>query len=510
LEMLKPADLAGRPDFVVGPLRVSPARRLVEGPGGSAHLEPIVMKVFLLLLDAGGAVVTRDELFGNAWGGVFVGDDSLNRAVAQVRKIASETAPGLFEIETIPRTGYRLTGEFLDQLAADSADAGAGLSRRQLVAGGIVVAAAAAGAGMWLRERTASDAKLDDLLERGGATFRRDTSEDALQAITLLKEAVALRPRSARAWGLLACAYVVSSSYAPPEQASGLTEAAQRAARKGLQLEPHEPNAEAALVTLEQPLQDHSATDAQLRDILHRDPNNAYAMEALVSLLQGAGYTRESWTLNERALAVEPFAPVPLYRRGLKLWIMGQTPRSDKVIDRARELWPSHPTVWNARFLTLAFTGRAPAAAGLLDDEDARPKTLTSTAVAVWRTALAALGNPSEANVNVARAAILDAARLSPGLSAYGAMIMSALGDVDSAFRIIDGFLLSKGTVVQRPTKRSRHVLVNNRGWRETQWLWVPPTARLRADPRFLLLCRTLGLVAYWDARGIRPDYQLA
>ncbi len=89
--MLKVADLAGRADFDAGPLHISPGRRLVEGPAGSAHLEPIVMKVFLLLLDAAGSVVTRNELFDQAWGGVFVGDDSLNRAIARVRKIASET-----------------------------------------------------------------------------------------------------------------------------------------------------------------------------------------------------------------------------------------------------------------------------------------------------------------------------------------------------------------------------------------------------------------------------------
>src|SRR6476620_249058 len=111
--MLKLADLATRADFGAGPLNISPARRLVEGPAGRTNGEPVVMKVFLLLLDARGSVVTRDELFGNAWGGVFVGDDSLNRAIARVRKIAAETAPGLFEIETIPRTGYRLTGEIL-------------------------------------------------------------------------------------------------------------------------------------------------------------------------------------------------------------------------------------------------------------------------------------------------------------------------------------------------------------------------------------------------------------
>src|SRR5690349_12414956 len=107
--MLKLSDLAARGDFDAGPLRVSPSRRLIEGPAGSASLEPIVMKVFLLLLDGAGEVVTRDELFDNAWGGVIVGDDSLNRAIARVRKVANETAPGLFEIETIPRTGYRIT-----------------------------------------------------------------------------------------------------------------------------------------------------------------------------------------------------------------------------------------------------------------------------------------------------------------------------------------------------------------------------------------------------------------
>src|SRR5436190_4867009 len=111
--MLKLVDLANRPDFKTGPLRISPGRRLIEGPAGRATVAPIVMKVFLLLLDGRGSVVTRDELFGAAWGGVFVGDDSLNRAIACVRKIASETAPGLFEVETIPRTGYRLAGVIL-------------------------------------------------------------------------------------------------------------------------------------------------------------------------------------------------------------------------------------------------------------------------------------------------------------------------------------------------------------------------------------------------------------
>ncbi len=147
--MLKIADLAGRADFDAGPLHISPARRSIEGPDGRTTVEPIVMKVFLLLLDARGTVVTRDELFGNAWGGVFVGDDSLNRAIARVRKIAAETAPGLFEIETIPRTGYRLTGDILSSFESTQIEAGAGrnggISRRTIfgAAAGVGLAGAA-------------------------------------------------------------------------------------------------------------------------------------------------------------------------------------------------------------------------------------------------------------------------------------------------------------------------------------------------------------------------------
>ena len=86
--MLKLSDLALRPDVRVGPMLISPSRRLLEGPGGSAHLEPLIMQVFLLLLDAADKVVTRKELFDQCWGGVIVGDASLNRIILKIRKAA--------------------------------------------------------------------------------------------------------------------------------------------------------------------------------------------------------------------------------------------------------------------------------------------------------------------------------------------------------------------------------------------------------------------------------------
>ena len=105
---MKPAELAQRTDFNHGLLKISPSRRLIVGPAGELHVEPLIMQVLLLLLDARGQVVTRNQLFDKCWGGTIVGDDSLNRAITMVRRIASDTCPGVFEIENIPRTGYRL------------------------------------------------------------------------------------------------------------------------------------------------------------------------------------------------------------------------------------------------------------------------------------------------------------------------------------------------------------------------------------------------------------------
>ena len=54
------------------------------------------MQVLMLLIDAKGAVVTRNQLFDEAWGGAMVGDDSINRAIGRLRRVASDVAPGAF------------------------------------------------------------------------------------------------------------------------------------------------------------------------------------------------------------------------------------------------------------------------------------------------------------------------------------------------------------------------------------------------------------------------------
>ncbi|MBV9558676.1 MAG: winged helix-turn-helix domain-containing protein, partial [Pseudolabrys sp.] len=102
-------ELAHHTDFTIGPLMVSPATRCVtRADGASEVLEPRVMQVLVRLAEAGGAIVTRDELVQSCWGGRIVGDDAINRVMSRLRRVAEGVGQDSFRIETITKVGYRL------------------------------------------------------------------------------------------------------------------------------------------------------------------------------------------------------------------------------------------------------------------------------------------------------------------------------------------------------------------------------------------------------------------
>jgi len=108
LKPLGPASLAEAEDFALGGLWVRPSLREVEAGGVRETLEPRVMQVLVALVRAGGAVLSRDELIRQCWGGRIVGEDAINRSVSKVRQLSELGGAKAFEIETIPRVGYRL------------------------------------------------------------------------------------------------------------------------------------------------------------------------------------------------------------------------------------------------------------------------------------------------------------------------------------------------------------------------------------------------------------------
>lgn len=180
--------LASREDFRLGLATIRPSLRTVEGPQGSAVIEPRVMQVLVAFADAGGAVLTRDDLMRRCWGGSIVSEDAVNRTVAEIRRIARQTGGG-FGIGTIPRVGYRLevrSGAVADAPAAGPQEemtsappahetctptpedaAAPGTVNRRRVAGGLAAAALGSAAFVLGWRRPVRDPVFDEAIAEG-------------------------------------------------------------------------------------------------------------------------------------------------------------------------------------------------------------------------------------------------------------------------------------------------------------------------------------------------------
>lgn len=484
--------LVRRPDFTLGDATVRPSLRKLDGPLGSAIGEPRVMQVLVALADARGAVLSRDDLLRLCWDRRIVGDDAINRAIAEVRRIAIAVGAS-FEVETVPRVGYRLTGiDWETQFSSPAAVASRAIGRRKLLAGGIAAVAVLAGgvATVVYRERRS---EIDDLIDRGRGLRGTGIPSNDQRAEALFRQAIASDPNRADAWGWLASVL---------DDQDKAREAAQRA----LGLDLREPNARVVLAHQHRDLDAWTLWEDALLGVLADAPDNGPALTHLTMFYQGMGRCKDSWATNERAIRVEPFNPAHQHRRALKHWIFGRIGEADKVADQAMHLWPRHPTVWNARMLIYACTNRAPAALALLNDVPSRPPTLKTPSMESWRAALNAISTRSSKDIARALQVCTATASLAPGLAANAIMLFSYLGQLDAAYRVAEGFFEGRGAVVQRVRGKGIGDVYSDTEWGRSQFLFIPATASFRADDRFPELCRQMGQMAYWQKRGIWPD----
>jgi len=486
--------LAKRGDFKIGDATVRPSLRTVEGPTGSARGEPRVIQVLTALADAQGAVLSREDLLSLCWDGRIVGDDAINRAVGEVRRIAREVGAA-FTVETVPRVGFRLAGiewMAMPAVVAHAPAPASGWSRRTAIVAGAtgVLALGAAGRLVW-KSRRSADA--DALIERGRIVQATDQRADLAQAEALFRKAIAIEPERADAWGWLSCVL--------PDNT-----AARSAAVHALKLDPKEPNARAVMAFQRWKLDDWTQWEDDLLAILADAPDNALTLSQLTLFYQGMGRCKDSLAMNERAIRAEPFSPQHHMRRALKHWIFGHLTSADNVIEKAMELWPRNPMVWNARMSLYAYTDRAPAAFALLGDRSSRPVDLTPPAVASWQAALQAISSRDRADVARAVEVCTQTAKLSPGLAANAIMAFSYLGELGAAYRVADGLFAARGQIIQQNRSPSVRDMYSNPVWGRTQFLFIPATAALRDDQRFAELCERIGSLTYWRKRGIWPD----
>lgn len=499
-------DLAQRPRLAFGTLTVIPSTREFAGPAGRATLRPQVMLVFLTLADAGGAVVSRDELVEQAWAGRFVAEDSLNGAISEIRSALRSVGSDV-RIVTIPKTGYRLDHPRLgpDRGARDAeARAGRdGRTRRWLVGGS--AATVAAGAAAWLFRPASPAEGMDALIDRGLIALRQGLPDFDAQGVSDFRAATARDPGNSRAWALLALALRAAAEYGSPQQAERARREAEAAARRALSIDPGQADARTALALLIPSFGRWFEADRELRAILASDPSNPFAVAAHATLMMSTGQVRRSLERLNWLDARDPLSPNLQFRRVYTLWSVGKLAEADATADRAMQSWPRHPAVWFSRLWTFAFTGRAERAQALFADAATRP-AMPPPALELLGLSLAALARPGSPVAKQAIGANVAAAARGPGQAISAIMILSALGAAGEAFEVARGFLTQRGQVMVRQRHSPQQVSLTDQHHRMTMMLWIPVTGSLRREPRFPALCEDIGLIDYWQRAGVRPD----
>lgn len=501
-------DLARRPDLSLGNAAIRPSLRTIFADAGEVVVEPRVMQVLLALNDAGGAVLPRDALMESCWKGVIVGDDAINRAIGELRRALRDAGADV-EVETIARVGYRLKGgESQWPAAATIAGAHPVPARRTIIFGGAgAVVLGAAGIGAWML-RGRDNPRVRQLVEQSRQALREELPDRNAQGRGFLQEAVAIEPENSEAWGLLALAWRNVAENASPADVSPAVRACERAARRALALDRRDGNALSALAALQPFFGDWLAAERRFQDVLKVAPDALPALSHLTTLYQSSGQLLKSRQFNRRAIELDPLSPVFQFREALKDWIFGAVAEADARIDRALQLWPRHPGVWNARLMLFAYTARPRAALAMLADASTRPSDLSAAAIEIWRLSLEALDDPMPHRIAAAQRANRQASTQSPGLAINAIMVLASLGDVDSAFEIAQGFFLRRGPLIGRAWTGAGQLPVNDQRWRRSMFLFTPATLAMRTDARFGALCSGMGLSRYWHDAAIVPDFK--
>lgn len=459
-------------DFDLGPINVRPAMRSLETPASSVSVEPLVMRLLVMLSRRAGQLVSREQVFDACWGRAVVGDDSLNRAVALLRKALREISGDAVRIETIPASGYVL----------------------RLVASGAH------------EQRSDNGHLVSDAIESGFDSWRLGNPEPDHLRLELLRQITAQYHESDGAWGMLALLCRQAAEYADPQQVAAYVAECQTAARRALALNSSQGEAAVALASVTPLYGRWSQARVELMQVLDCVPGHVVALHDLAMLEMATGRVRAAKTIMDELIRRDPLAACLRYKSIYQHWSLNDLMRLDQVADSAIQLWPSHPAVWNARFWTLAYTGRGYASMAMLE-EPTRPH-FPDPAMGLLRLSVTASLGDSGSLADEAARACSGAAVRGPTQAVAAMFGLGLLGRIDDLFEVTAAYYLRTGKGPVPIRRNTGEPSINDQHRRVTQALFTPACAGMRdARSRFLDLCAHMGLTAYWEATGLTPDF---
>jgi DNA-binding winged helix-turn-helix (wHTH) protein len=94
-----------------GPFEIDPRTWTLSREGSAVDLSPRLVEILGHLAAHAGEIVTKDELLERFWPGINISDNTLTRALADIRKALGDSASVPTYVQTLARRGYRFVGE---------------------------------------------------------------------------------------------------------------------------------------------------------------------------------------------------------------------------------------------------------------------------------------------------------------------------------------------------------------------------------------------------------------
>lgn len=108
------AALAAGRGMALGPWVIDPVARTLSDGAETRTLSLRAMRVLLALIEAEGAVVSREMLMQAAWPEVTVGDESLTQAISEIRRRLGDDRAARRYVATVSKAGYRILPSALE------------------------------------------------------------------------------------------------------------------------------------------------------------------------------------------------------------------------------------------------------------------------------------------------------------------------------------------------------------------------------------------------------------
>jgi TolB-like protein/DNA-binding winged helix-turn-helix (wHTH) protein/Tfp pilus assembly protein PilF len=132
--------------YEFGPFRLDRKEKLLYRQGSAVHVTPKVVEILLVLIDARGQLVEKDQLMSSVWPDRFVEEGNLTQSMSVLRKKLGENPEGGGYVETIPTRGYRFAATVREVEEKPAAIA----TRRRTGIAILCLSVAVAAGGIWI------------------------------------------------------------------------------------------------------------------------------------------------------------------------------------------------------------------------------------------------------------------------------------------------------------------------------------------------------------------------